>query len=267
MMDVEQKKQIALFFASLPIPYRLWAAIETLACICQGKGWGASSVHHEVRAASDFLGSPPRCIVDVGANVGDYTQAWLDESRALVAEASIEFHLFEPSRVNANYLMTRFSGQPLIHLYPLALSDVSAVLPLYANVPGSALGSLSPRNLDFLSIDMSLHEDVRVERLDQLVASSAVRLSSATEIDVLKIDVEGHELSVLRGLGALISKVKLIQFEFNTASLDTHSTFFDFWRFLSSTASCSIASHPVVQCVSSDTVMLLRTNVSAIYLP
>lgn len=185
----------------------------------------------EMRAASNFLGSPPRCIVDVGANVGDYTQAWLNESRALRTEALIECHLFEPSRANINYLKTRFSGQSAVHLYPMALSDVSAELPLYANVPGSALGSLSPRNLGFLSIDMSLREDVRVERLDELVASGSVAISAHAEIDVLKIDVEGHELSVLRGLGGLISRVKIIQFEFSTASLDTHSTFLDFWNF------------------------------------
>lgn len=230
-MDAKQKERIALFFASLPVPYRLWAALETLSCICQGKGWGASSVQHEVRAASDFFESPPRCIVDVGANVGDYTQAWLDEARAVGAEAWIEFHLFEPSRINVNHLQKRFSGQPLVHLYPLALSDVSGVLPLYANVPGSALGSLSPRDLDYLSIDMSRHEDVRVERLDQLVASGSAGLSPEIEIDILKIDVEGHELSVLRGIGDLITRVKLIQFEFSTASLDTHSAFLDFWKF------------------------------------
>jgi hypothetical protein len=78
---------------------------------------------------------------------------------------------------------------------------------------------------------MSLHEDVRVERLDQLVASGTVELSAHAEIDILKIDVEGHELPVLRGLGDLIARVKVIQFEFSAANLDTHSMFFDFWDF------------------------------------
>ena len=59
---------------------------------------------------------------------------------------------------------------------------------------------------------MSLHEDVRVERLDQLVASGSAGLSLRTEIDILKIDVEGYELFVLRELGDLIAKVKFIQF-------------------------------------------------------
>ena len=54
-------------------------------------------MYHEVRAASDFLGSPPRCVVDVGANVGKYTQAWFDYSRAVDAGALIELYLFVPS--------------------------------------------------------------------------------------------------------------------------------------------------------------------------
>lgn len=228
MMDAYQKERIALFVASLPIPYRLWGALETLACMCQGKGYGASSVRREVHAAARFVGSAPRCIVDVGANVGNYTQAWLDAAQA---GASIECHLFEPSPTNVTTLQARFSSLPDVHLYPLALSDVSAIMPLFANVPGSALGSLLPRNLGFMSIDMNLREDVRVERLDQLVVSGSVELSPHTDVDVLKIDVEGHELSVLRGLGDLINRVKLIQLEFSAANLDTHSTFFDFWSF------------------------------------
>lgn len=230
-MDADKKERIAYLVALLPIPYRLWAALETLACVCQGKGYGASSLHHEVQAAASFLSSAPRCIVDVGANVGKYTQAWLDAAHAIDPDALIECHLFEPSSTNVRILQSRFSGLPSIHLYPLALSDVSGVLPLYANVPGSALGSLSPRDLGFMSIDMNLNEDVRVERFDRLVSSGLVDLSRHSEIDVLKIDVEGHELSVLLGLGDLIARVRLIQFEFSAANLDTHSTFYDFWRF------------------------------------
>lgn len=230
-MNSIQKERIACFVASLPIPYRLWAALETLSCVCQGKGWGASSVTHEVKSAARFLTSVPSCIVDVGANVGNYTQAWLDAALAIDPNASIQCHLFEPSRTNVAALQARFLATPHVHLYPLALSDASSVLPLYANVPGSALGSLSPRNLGALSNELNFCEDVCVERFDELVASGSVGISASAEIDVLKIDVEGHELSVLRGLGDWISRVKLVQFEFSAANLDTHSTFYDFWRF------------------------------------
>ena len=74
-MDAAQKERIVLFFVSLPIPYGFWAALATLACICQGKRYGASSVRHEVQVAARFLRSAPRCIVDLGANIGNYTQA------------------------------------------------------------------------------------------------------------------------------------------------------------------------------------------------
>jgi len=50
-------------------------------------------------------------------------------------------------------------------------------------------------------------------------------------IDLLKIDVEGHELDVLRGSRRALERgiVKLIQFEFGGCNLDTRTTFQDFF--------------------------------------
>ena len=47
----------------------------------------------------------------------------------------------------------------------------------------------------------------------------------------MKIDVEGHELDVLKGFGDLIVKTKLVQFEFGGTNIDTRTFFQDFWYF------------------------------------
>ena len=39
-------------------------------------------------------------------------------------------------------------------------------------------------------------------------------------IDYVKIDVEGHEMDVIKGFGSIISLVKLVQFEFGSAHID-----------------------------------------------
>jgi hypothetical protein len=50
-------------------------------------------------------------------------------------------------------------------------------------------------------------------------------------IDIVKIDVEGHELSVLKGFGQAILHTKIIQFEFGGCNIDTRTYFQDFWYF------------------------------------
>jgi hypothetical protein len=51
-----------------------------------------------------------------------------------------------------------------------------------------------------------------------------------SQIDFLKIDTEGHELSVLKGASHLISKknIKLIQFEFNEMNVVSRAYMRDF---------------------------------------
>jgi hypothetical protein len=43
------------------------------------------------------------------------------------------------------------------------------------------------------------------------------------------MDVEGHELSVLKGGLANLEKIKVIQFEFGGCNIDTRTFFQDFW--------------------------------------
>jgi len=200
-----------------------------VASTSQGKGWGGSSLREEVRAVASFLHRDPLVIIDVGANIGDYTQAWLDHTASLPV-----CHLFEPSQVNLQHLRHRFSDLSAIHIYPFALSDQPSISRLYANVPGSALSSLSKRDLDHLSIDMPHQEDVVVERLDSLVQNGLLGSFEHRVIDLLKLDVEGHELAVLRGCGDFLNDVMIVQFEFGTASLDTNSRFLDFCSFFTS---------------------------------
>jgi len=53
-------------------------------------------------------------------------------------------------------------------------------------------------------------------------------------IDYIKIDIEGHELDALRGMGERVSDVKIIQFEFGGCNIDTRTYFQDFWYFFKS---------------------------------
>jgi len=67
-------------------------------------------------------------------------------------------------------------------------------------------------------------EEVPLTTLDELLQGAST--------DLLKLDVEGRELDVLKGAASTVSKVSVIQFEFGGCNIDTRSYFQDFWYLL-----------------------------------
>jgi FkbM family methyltransferase len=124
--------------------------------------------------------------------------------------------------------MASVGTNPRVSLNRLALAETEREALLYANTPGSVLASLTKRRLDHFALDFSYEETVQVESLESWAASAGVKA-----VDVLKIDVEGHELDVLRGAGTLLSCVGVIQFEFGGCNIDTRTYFQDYWYLLS----------------------------------
>jgi len=47
--------------------------------------------------------------------------------------------------------------------------------------------------------------------------------------DLIKLDVEGHEMDVLQGAKEILRKVSLVTFEFGGCNIDTRTFFKDFW--------------------------------------
>ena len=91
------------------------------------------------------------------------------------------------------------------------------------------MGSLAKMRLDHFDIQFDVHEEVRTLRFEDYWINTL----RARPIDLVKIDVEGHELSVLRGFGEALGYVKLLQFEFGGCNIDSRSFFQDFWYLLS----------------------------------
>ena len=130
-------------------------------------------------------------IFDVGANVGDMTAQFL----AAFPEATL--HAFEPHPTTAEHTASRFASNDRVIVHNCALGDASSELELhcYAN---SAINALSP-----ISLEGERHVDgaiastgtmkIRVDTVDQFL-----RLHSIGNLDLLKIDTQGSELSVLR---------------------------------------------------------------------
>jgi FkbM family methyltransferase len=203
--------------------YKILSFIERVFQYCQGKGYGTSSVDSEVRSIKKLLrlDKSVEVVVDIGGNIGDYTESFLK----IFPEA--EVHIFEPQRLNIEKLKLRFLGQENIKIQQLGISNKNDTMVLYSNKNGSGLASLSKRKLDHFGIDFDLEEKVEIIRFEDYWINSL----NKREIDVLKMDIEGHELFALEGLGRAINHIKAIQFEFGGANIDTKTFFQDFWYF------------------------------------
>ena len=188
-----------------------------------GVGWGGRrTVSIEVRHVKSIL-KEGKVFIDCGANQGEYSCELIRNFN------DSEVHIFEPSSSNINQLLKRFDGNRRIKINHLGLSDQSGEKILYSNARGSALASLVKRRLDHKNISFDVKEKVRVVTFQNYWNNNI----NADYIDFLKIDVEGHEMNVLKGIGGKISNIKLIQFEFGGCNIDSRTYFQDFWFFFS----------------------------------
>jgi FkbM family methyltransferase len=140
-----------------------------------------------------ILCDPRRASLDIGANVGAYALHIRRYSRAC--------HLFEPLPELAKQLAAGFLLDHKVRIHQVALSDSSGIatlrLPLRDGDRATALATVEASNelhgLPFVTVE------VPRRRLDDMGIS---------DVGLIKIDVEGHELAVLRGAERLLRASK-----------------------------------------------------------
>ena len=94
---------------------------------------------------------------------------------------------------------------------------------------GSGLASVYERKLGHMNIDFSKKEKIEIKKIDDFCKEHDIN-----NIDLLKMDVEGHELEVLKGAEKMLSNnsISAIQFEFGGANIDSRTYFQDFYNLL-----------------------------------
>ncbi len=161
------------------------------------------------------------CLFDVGANKGDFTQIIL----TLFNNDNIQVHSFEPSKATFEFLKNNIKSDKVI-LNNKGLGKEAGTFPFYTDRPGSGAASLTKRNLDYLGVDFGYSEDVSIDTLDNYCNENNIK-----DIDLLKLDVEGHEMDVLEGSKEMLSRnvIKMISFEFGGCNIDTRTFLKDFY--------------------------------------
>lgn len=169
---------------------------------------------------------PYPVIFDVGANIGGYAQVAVDT----IGER-LTMHCFEPSPAAFQQLEARFAGTRNVVLNNIGLGAVDGeTRTLLCNTLGGTGSSIVSKEVPDGQWKYPLREQVQLRTLDAYVEQAGIR-----HISLLKIDVEGLELEVLRGSACSLtgSMIDCIQFEFGEGALAARTYFRDFYELLS----------------------------------
>jgi FkbM family methyltransferase len=216
----------------------LWSRLHTLSVFgmnygggglieTSGERWVLSNV---VREALRGVAAP--LVFDVGANVGDYSLM----VRGEIPSANV--YAFEPSRPIYEQLsrgVAEAGEGERVKTFDFGFSDSEKTVEMYSyTVEGQEVSLISSidRRLptQTVQVEVSASERVSVSTLDGFCEREGI-----ARVDFLKLDVEGHELAVLRGARRMLESgaVSMIQFEFGPANIYSRTYFYDFWSLLS----------------------------------
>jgi FkbM family methyltransferase len=187
-----------------------------------GSGW-----HVEISGESDLVErfsnlDGHKTVIDVGAHQGEFTDL------VLARLNDVTIHQFEPQESCAGVLKEKYEHNNKVIMNEFALSYKEGQGTIYYTEEGAGGASLTERELKHSDATVEDNEQVEIDTLDGYASKENI-----DNIDLLKIDVEGHELDVLKGGRALFNnqKVMVCSFEFGGACIDTRTFLIDYFDF------------------------------------
>jgi FkbM family methyltransferase len=169
-------------------------------------------VEHFSRIPSDR----PLRIWDVGANLGDWSAHALELAKK--NGQKLDLNVFEPVPSTRQYLTRRLEGVREVTVQSVALSDArgTARMRFVGEFAGTnALATQHDEGGDFVDVEMS-------------TGDAMADMLALDQIDLVKVDTEGHDLAVIRGFGTLLAegRIGVFQFEYNHRWIYTHASLF-----------------------------------------
>ena len=192
--------------------------------------WGGASLYHsgEIHALKYMLDKLERkesiIVFDVGANFGQY---------ALLINKYLksgQIYSFEPSKYTYKILNKTVNKYPNIITHNIGFGSEKSSVKLYSSGKGDAIASVHKLNNRKDYINEGLTEEIELNTIDSFCNNNNIDF-----IDILKIDIEGHELYALKGALEMINNLRInfIQFEFSEFNIDSRTFFRDFYDLLS----------------------------------
>lgn len=175
----------------------------------------------ELRVLEIMARSEPRRLFDVGANKGD----WTATAQRLMPACTI--HAFEIVPETFKQLEARLGRLPNVRLNAYGLSSRAEQIEIH-------LGPTSDTATACRIEGMRFHEEYYSARVrcEAITAADYLRTQGIDQVDLVKIDVEGMDLEVIRGFGERLRDVRAIQFEYGIFNIASHDLLSDFYRHL-----------------------------------
>jgi FkbM family methyltransferase len=173
--------------------------------------WRSEWLVHEAEITGLALFPPGhwprlRCVIDVGANEGQWASAFLD----LISPEKLI--VIEPGPAAFAALQKRFGSRANIALHNVAIGETNGVTTLRVTRDSTGASVLPPREemRELIGSNWSVETEVEcpMRTLDTLLAGMA-------EISLLKIDVQGYEKEALAGAAETLAKTKFLLIELN----------------------------------------------------
>lgn len=128
-------------------------------------------------------------VLDIGSNIGFYAKIL-----SSLAGNKGTVYCFEPDKVNFKHLKNNTKGISNIILFNNAVSDKEQVLKVYK----SKLLNVDHRTYPVNNYDSV--EEITAVSIDELIRSNEIK-----NISVIKIDIQGYELTAFKGMQHLLS--------------------------------------------------------------
>jgi len=151
---------------------------------------------------------------DVGSHKGTYTDLFLKNYKISKA------YIFEPQKNIFEFLKNKYKKNNKIFISNNAISDQNTFRKLFINRHDvtSSLTILDSNNL-YLRIKSILFGGksmiINSYHVKTIKLKNFIEKNKIKKIDLIKIDTEGHEFQVLKGLEKKISIIKIILVEFH----------------------------------------------------
>lgn len=146
-------------------------------------------------------GFKPKVIYDVGANIGTWTLL----AKSFFPDAAV--HAFEPLPEHLIKLSatTEKLAQIAIHPFCLGNENKNTVINVSSFSDSSSILEATPLEFEQYGIKKTGEETVEVKRVEDLVEQHVLPVP-----DLIKLDVQGFELEVLKGAGKYINEVSYL---------------------------------------------------------
>lgn len=171
------------------------------------------------------LGIAPRTIIDVGANVGQFTVA----ASKMLRPSTV--HCFEPLPDCVSKLRANVRSLTDVHVHACAVGEEDGTCRMRVNCysPSSSLLPLAEQHRSaFPGAEEVGCINVEISTLDRVFGGANLELPV-----LLKIDVQGYEAAVLRGAQKLLKCVSHAVIETSLKPMyETEPVFMDIARFM-----------------------------------